>query len=151
MALRTGSYRGDAARRVGIAEHTLYEWISRGRDDFEAGIDSPCCQLFRDIQKAEADAKVNALALIAKAANNGAWQAAAWMLERKNPEQWGKRERVQVEGNVDHTLSVSILPDGKQPVDIPAEKRREAARLLLAGEPEDPDEDAWIEGTEEVA
>ena len=43
-----------------------------------------------------ADASVGDLALITKAAQDGAWQAAAWKLERRNPSRWG-RQRIEAE------------------------------------------------------
>ncbi len=34
------------------------------------------------------------MALIGKAAGEGNWQAAAWRLERRFPERWGRKDRV---------------------------------------------------------
>ena len=43
------------------------------------------------IEQAEAVAIRDRLAVITKAADSGTWQAAAWFLERRYPEQWGRR------------------------------------------------------------
>lgn len=59
----------------------------------------PCVLFAYLLEKAQAEAEVEMLTRIriaAKAPNH--WQAAAWMLERKNPDRWGRRERVQMEG-----------------------------------------------------
>lgn len=48
------------------------------------------------VQKAEAEAEERLLGIIEDAAPN-TWQAAAWMLERKYPERWGVKARIEVE------------------------------------------------------
>jgi hypothetical protein len=49
-------------------------------------------------EKAEAAAEVRILQNINTAAQDGNWQAGAWVLERKRPERWGRRERISLEG-----------------------------------------------------
>jgi hypothetical protein len=44
------------------------------------------------VKKAEADAEIEDIEIIRQAARNGAWQAAAWRCERRNPQDWGKKE-----------------------------------------------------------
>jgi len=46
--------------------------------------------------------RVEAIAIIRTAAQEGHWQAAAWLLERSDPDQWGRRVVTQ-EGRVDIT------------------------------------------------
>jgi len=43
------------------------------------------------VKKAEADAIVRHVANIAKAAQDGQWQASAWWLERRYPAEYGRR------------------------------------------------------------
>ena len=52
------------------------------------------------------------MALIAKAAGEGNWQAAAWWLERRFPERWGRRERV------DATVRGGVAPVDESRVDM---------------------------------
>jgi transposase len=74
------------------------------------------------LKKAEIDGMTARLERIQMAAvRDGAWQADAWWLERRYPDQWGKRERVDVNhtGSVDVRLAVrqmqaaldEVLPD----------------------------------------
>jgi transposase len=79
-ALRAGNYRETASRHAGISYMTFRRWEMKG----EA------------IKKAEADAEVRDLELISKAAEEQ-WQAAAWKLERKYPQRWGRRDATKLE------------------------------------------------------
>jgi transposase len=84
-ALTAGNTRRAAAVYGGIGENTFGDWMRRFRD-------------FRDaIEKAEAEAEVRAVAQIAQAAQSGTWTAAAWWLERRRPDDYGRRERLDVE------------------------------------------------------
>ena len=42
-----------------------------------------------------------------KAAGEGSWQAAAWRLERKFPERWGRREHHELDANIKTTVKVT--------------------------------------------
>jgi transposase len=74
-----------AAAYAGIGKTTFYEWLERGRK----AKTGPFAAFADAIQKAQADAETRNVALIAKAAQDGTWTAAAWWLERKHPERWG--------------------------------------------------------------
>lgn len=98
LALASGCYRATAAEHAGIHVATFYRWLETGEADIEHGVQSPHRELCEAIKKAEADAEVQAVALIRKAAPKQ-WQAAAWLLERKKPDQWGRR--VEHSGKID--------------------------------------------------
>lgn len=51
------------------------------------------------IKEAEGKAVTGWLAKIEKAASDGNWQAAAWKLERRYPEEFGRRDKVQIDVN----------------------------------------------------
>jgi hypothetical protein len=84
-ALRAGNTRNAACHYAGITRETLGEWIARF-SDFSDGV-----------QKAEADAEVRMVAQIARAANEGTWQAAAWWLERRRPDDYARRDKLDLE------------------------------------------------------
>ena len=46
---------------------------------------------YAGISEAEADAAVRNVSIIAKAAQEGTWQAAAWWLERRRKQDWALR------------------------------------------------------------
>jgi hypothetical protein len=92
------------------------------------------CGVFRDfraaIKKAQARAEENALKRI-QTASRKQWQAAAWWLERKYPERWGKRERVErpVESDRSAAYISSLSATGAQ---MPSREEliAEAKRLI---------------------
>lgn len=99
-AVRGGNYLSTAAQFAGISYSTLRRWILKA-DDPDAPEEY---RIFREeIEKAQADGEVAALAKINKAASEGAWQAAAWYLERSRPESWGRRDtnRIELIGGTD--------------------------------------------------
>src|SRR5690606_32113656 len=92
-AVRGGNYLHTAAQFAGIHYSTLRRWINLA-DDPNA---PPEYRQFKEeLERARAAAEVSALMRIQKAASDGAWQAAAWYLERSWPERWGRRDRSTV-------------------------------------------------------
>ena len=99
-AIRAGNYMETAAAYAGIEKTTLYDWLRRGARE-KRGIYH---EFGKAVEKALADAETRDVALIAKAAADGQWQASAWRLERRYPDRWGRRERVDavVKGGLTH-------------------------------------------------
>ena len=91
-AIRRGGYRAVAAEYAGIGEATLYRWLADGAKQ-DVG---PYRELWEAVKKAEAAAELGDISIIKKAARKN-WQAAAWLLERKHPERWGKVDRTKLE------------------------------------------------------
>lgn len=83
-ALRAGSTRKTACAHAAVEQHTFQRWVLRFAHFAQA------------VEKAEADAQLRHEAVIAKAAQDGTWQASAWWLERRRPEDYGRRERLEV-------------------------------------------------------
>jgi ABC-type cobalamin/Fe3+-siderophores transport system ATPase subunit len=94
-----------AAAYAGIGKTTFYEWLERGRK----AKTGPFAAFADAIQKAQADAETRNVALIAKAAQDGTWTAAAWWLERKHPERWGRKERHEVTGKDGKDLVIRVV------------------------------------------
>jgi transposase len=102
--LSMGAYKREAARHAGISEGTINNWTERGAAERRHQAkgkkprkrESAYLEFLLVIEKAQADAQISDLALITKAAQKGAWQAAAWKLERRNPSKWG-RQRIEAE------------------------------------------------------
>lgn len=107
QALEAGNYRKTAAALAGITEETLCNWIKRGRTSKTKG---KYFQFFQSVKKAEETAQAYHLQQIRKASENGSWQASAWYLERKCPDEWGRRQRVELEhsGEIKQEVKVSI-------------------------------------------
>ena len=91
QAIRAGNYAEAAARAAGISPSTYYRWLERGAEE-KRGI-------YRDfsdaVEQAEADAEVHAAAVIRKAMSDD-WRAALAYLERRHPERWRRREKLEL-------------------------------------------------------
>jgi len=104
--LRVGNYAETACAYVGLNKTTFYDWMKRGaraqdklKKDPDAEIphgEEIYIEFSNAIKKAEADAEARDVLIIGKAAESQ-WQAAAWRLERKFPEKWGRRGKRDAE------------------------------------------------------
>mgnify|MGYP001124605888 FL=1 len=95
QALSVGAYIEDACVFAGISSRQYRRW----RELAEKGVE-PYAERWIEIQKSEAQAIVRNLFNIQNAANSGTWQASAWILERKYPEKYARKDFVQItEGN----------------------------------------------------
>jgi transposase len=100
--LKGGSYVSTVCEFIGIDPSTWYRWMREGKKA-KSGLKS---QFYHAIKKADAEAEIRMVTDIQKIANeNQTWQALAWMLERKYPERWGRREKFSAD--VSHTGKVS--------------------------------------------
>lgn len=115
--IKAGNYAKDACLAVGIDESTYYRWIRNGKK----AKSGKQYQFHQSIQKARAYARALKLEKVNDAIDDGSWQAAAWWLERTDPKHWGRKSRMELEGQVDskvqgeieHTGKVkAVLPDG---------------------------------------
>jgi len=90
--ITAGAYIETAAAAAGVVKNTLYDWLKRGKTGEE-----PFAAFSDAVERAMGQADMRDLAVIDKAAQANQWQAAAWKLERKHPDKWG-RTRVEVTG-----------------------------------------------------
>jgi len=90
MALGLGNYRKDAAEFAGIDPRSLQRWLARGKRDPEGEYG----EFAREVAAAESRAKIAAMGCVNKAARDGDWRAATWMLERKWPAQFSDRSQL---------------------------------------------------------
>lgn len=83
--LRLGATRTAAFEAAGIHRSKLSVYLRR-------------YATFRDaVMRAEADAENRAAAEIRTAISKGGWRAAAWWLERRRADDWGKVDKVEIE------------------------------------------------------
>ena len=125
-AIRAGNYPEVAARHAGVHPATYYRWMERGELEGSAVEDDPYRQFRAEVDRAIADAEAAEVGLVIKAARDGDWRAAAWLLERRFSERWARRERLD-------QLHVIEEPDEAGELD------REIERLLeeMAGRERD--------------
>ena len=107
-AIQAGATYALACKYAGIDYSLFAQWQAKGRAEldrrqntrFKAGTPEwtegqKFVDFLEAIQKAEGNAAVGWLAKIEQAANNGHWQAAAWKLERRYPQEYGRTVQTQ--------------------------------------------------------
>jgi hypothetical protein len=87
--VRNGCPRRFAASAACIGRSTLMRWIARGKAERKGQFRDFCDAL----KKAEAEAVYGRLERINAAAEKGTWQAAAWFLERRYPDEFSSDKR----------------------------------------------------------
>lgn len=140
-ALTVGSYRNEACNYAGIDETTLSRWVERGEahnartETYNHALEAwkekgskgkkpvapdqdekPYAEFAGQIKAAEAQARIAAVTAIQSAiAQKGGkgWVAAMTYLERKDPKNWGRKDRnTNVNLNLDASkLDLSTLSD----------------------------------------
>ena len=108
--LRAGNYLETAAAYAGIDKATLHRWLKRGRAEMDRiasqgkgkikRSEQPFVDFCNSVEKALSEGEVRDLIIISNAAKSD-WKAAAWKLERKFPDKWGRKERV--DANLHHS------------------------------------------------
>ena len=87
---RRGANDKDIAAALLVRPETFSRWINHPQSDNQS-------QLSQALQKVEAEYKANILAGIYNAGAKGQWQAFAWILERKYPQEYARQERPRIE------------------------------------------------------
>lgn len=85
--LKGGNTRKTSAIAAGISEETFYTWMREKLEFSES------------VKKAEEIAVARNVAIINKAAGD-TWQAAAWWLERRRRDDFGKHDKVDINATV---------------------------------------------------
>lgn len=95
-ALVRGNFQNVAAELAGVDNATICRWMEKGQRE------EPEFARYREFREAilvaNASAQDAQISRINRAARDGTWQAAAWLLERRFHDQWGRKDKVQHEG-----------------------------------------------------
>ena len=91
--LATGATLAASCRSARISYRAVRTWVVAG----ESG-DEKYSYFMHSIKKAEADNEISLVVDIRTAAKTQ-WQAAAWLLERRYPNKYGRRNSVQFNGD----------------------------------------------------
>jgi hypothetical protein len=101
--IRAGVPRKRAAEACDIGESTFWEWMAE-KQSFRSGV-----------EKAYGECVASKVLRVRKA-EDGAWQAAAWWLERMEWQDFGRRDRVENTGpgggpmQHEHAVDLKALP-----------------------------------------
>ena len=93
-----------AAEAAGISEVTFYNWMNRGESESKGQF----YEFAEHVKACKAKAVQLHLKLITKAATDGSWQASAWILERRYPEEFGRKDRLELDANMKHSGEVNL-------------------------------------------
>lgn len=110
--IRMGNSRTRAALAAGITKDTLRNWSAR------------IPRFARALEQAEAEGVAVLLDSIRQHAVSGAantWQAAAWILERTHPDEFGQRNRVEISLEQRELVDKAAREAGLEPADVWAE------------------------------
>lgn len=82
-----------ACQKAGVSYDSLRVWIKKG----EAARSGEFFDFLNDIKQAEGEAVEELLGTIQDAGRES-WQASAWILERRHPEEFARREKTELTG-----------------------------------------------------
>jgi hypothetical protein len=128
QAIRAGNTREATANYAGIGRTTLFRWLEQG----EASTSGQYRDFWNAVKKAEADCEVRNVGIIQMACQGGQvlerktvtkadgavevsekysraeWTAAAWWLERRRPDDWGRKDRHEITGKGGEPLKLYV-------------------------------------------
>lgn len=108
QAIKLGMSNIKACEYAMIGITTLNNWLERARQDEEAGLSrdkSIYVAFMTDLKKARAQMQYKHLSQI-DVASYTTWQASAWLLERRFPEEFGVKSDVNISGD-----KIAIIAD----------------------------------------
>ena len=119
-SISVGMKYKDACAVAGVTERVFYYWKKRAEktaDKLESGEltdakASECIyfQFFQSLKEAEAKAK---LSLLSKIKTDPSWQSKAWILERRYPDEWGRREKIDLTAEINTNVHDELLKASK--------------------------------------
>lgn len=121
--IKRGTPITSACLIAGISKDTYYRWYRKG----EKAKTGRFKEFYNKIEEAKAYAIALRVENIRKAGRNGSWQADAWWLERMDPENFSRKDNVNVKSeNINHNLNINLnrLFDEDMMRDIVENKRR---------------------------
>lgn len=92
--IKAGNFEYIAARLSGISEQTLLLWKNTGKEQIEEGKDTIYTRLYEKMQEANAFAMAYHVQNVREAGKKS-WQASAWYLERKYPDEFGNKYKLE--------------------------------------------------------
>lgn len=132
-AVLKGNSKTIAFRLAGVHPDSCFLWLKMGRERPDEYPEY--AKLEEDIEHAIALCASEKVAAVKAAADNGTWQAAAWWLERRLPQEYGRHDRVEVESKQPQVqLNQVIIGDPRA-----LESSRDLIAHLTSGRPAIPE------------
>ncbi len=95
--IKLGMSIKSACEYAGISEEVFYYWQRKADEEESAGRPGKHCEFIRKYKKARATFQARHLSRITQASDDGTWQASAWLLERRIPDEYGQRSNVSLD------------------------------------------------------
>ena len=87
----------DSCEYAGISEKTYYNWLNKDIETIkDAAEQKKFIQFLQNIKKAQSECQMYCLDFIMK---DKSWQSKAWVLERRFPDRWAKKDMTLNENN----------------------------------------------------
>jgi transposase len=116
--IAAGNYIDTATKASGISHQTLSNWLSRGTAERERLQANPNAEpdpkehkyleFLEESEKAFAIAEARNMAIIQRAAHDGTWQAAAWILERTRGKRYQRVDKSEISGPEGGPLRINV-------------------------------------------
>ena len=100
-----------AAQYAGVSESTFYAWRQRGQAGEPAYL-----ELLESIKRAEAESAAHCLAVIKRAAQDGNWTSAAWLLERRHGYRKEQLEQLEPEVTAEDHMVDPNTAEGREAI-----------------------------------
>lgn len=131
-AIRGGCYVETAVVYAGINKDTFYAWLRRGAAELERVnrnarnrvriAEQPYIEFSDAVMQAQAETEMIDITRVGLAGRED-WRAAAWRLERKFPDRWGRRDALELTGKDRGPIELEVSSV--------AEVTRDAARIKV--------------------
>jgi hypothetical protein len=107
MALKVGATYERAAQAAGVKKADALEWLRRGRGETDKKPTKKLLEWAEAVEEAMAFAEIRSLKVIHNAAAK-TWTAAAWYLERTNPDRYAQKSRHELTGKDGKSLGEDL-------------------------------------------
>ena len=118
--IEANSHVATACRAVGLKRTTFYRWLKdKSKSDISYTI----------VQKAKAKALLRNVVTIQKASEKS-WTAAAWLLERRDPENWAKQDKLEIKSKKT-VLTKQVIEFRKEEKKLTEEERKQLVAFTM--------------------
>lgn len=100
--IKVGMSYENACAKAGIRRSTFHNWLAKGE---QKNARAKYVKFVDEVYKANAEVEFQLLKQIQDAKE---WQAKAWILERRFPERWGRKDRIEHTGKDGKELKVIV-------------------------------------------
>ena len=120
-SIKAGNWIKTTCTNVGIDKSTFYDWMKRGEKSKRYTIYK---KFYEAVKQAQAFAEAVHVANISKAAETN-WRAAAWILERRFSQRWGKTKTKK-----DEEISIRTMDENNRIlVNFPFSELKESNKI----------------------